>query len=133
MAKELKLTDTQKAQVKAHREKHQAEMKDTMKQLREKQEALMKELQKPDSDKIIVEALKKDLKELNAKRIDGMVEGISEMKQILTPEQQKIMNEKIQKRHEKMKEQMSNKKMHGKDGPPECDDMGNDGPPPPVK
>jgi Spy/CpxP family protein refolding chaperone len=133
MSKELKLNDTQKEQVKAHREKHHTAMKDTMKQLREKEEALKQELQKENTDKSKVEALKSDIKELNAKRIDGMVDAISEMKQILTPEQQKIMNTKMNKMHDRSKSHDGKKEMHKKDGQPECDDMNNDGPPPPDK
>jgi Spy/CpxP family protein refolding chaperone len=127
MSKELKLTDSQKEQVKAHREKHHAAMQDTMKQLREKEVALKAELQKQDTDKTKVETLKNEIKELNSKRIDGMIDGISEMKQILTPEQQKIMNEKMNKRHDKMKKHMGKKDKHGMPGEP-ADEMGGDCP-----
>ena len=132
MAKELNLTDTQKQQVKTHKEKHWTAMKDIFKQLKEKREALLQELQKPDSDKTKIDALKNDLKELNAKRIDAMVEAVSEMKQILTPEQRKIMNENIKKRHEKMKGSADKKGWRGMDAPPEGD-MDDDRPQLPEK
>jgi Spy/CpxP family protein refolding chaperone len=121
MAKELSLTDVQKQQVKAHREKHMATIRDIIKQSREKKEELIQELQKPDTDKTKVDALKNDLKELEAKHIEGMIDRISEMKQILTPEQQKIMNANMKKRHEKMKEHIGKKTIHGMGGHTEGD------------
>lgn len=126
MAKELNLTEAQKKQLDEHKAKHKTQMKDMMTQTMEKNEALRQELQKTDTDKAKVESLKSDLKGLHSKRIDSMTDSVSEMKQILTPEQFQKMNDNMQKRHEKMKKSM--KKMHKKGNP--GGGMGMGGPPP---
>jgi periplasmic protein CpxP/Spy len=125
MAKELGLTDKQKEQIKAHREKCSTEMTENRKLLMEKRRALKDELDKTGTDNAKIDALKKDIKDLQAKDVDSMVDRVSEMKQILTPEQFQKMNKQMEERMKKMKGK-EGKGMHKKEGKHKMGEGGDD-------
>ena len=105
--KQLGLTAEQEAKSKEHKEKHHGEMKAMKEQIRDKKEQMKQELQKADFDVNKVKQINEELKTLMVQIEDHHLEGILEVRQILTPEQfSKFME---------LKESWKNKK--GEDGP----------------
>jgi Spy/CpxP family protein refolding chaperone len=63
-------------------------------EMRQARQALRDELNKPGSDMAVVKKLAGELKNLQARQVDARVEGILDMKKVLTPEQFKAFQEK---------------------------------------
>ncbi len=85
--KQLGLTDEQKARLKEHREKNQAQRKEYYQEIKAKQEQIRQELQNDQFDVNKVRQIHNELKELRSKMEDFRLEGIIEVRQILTAEQ----------------------------------------------
>lgn len=83
----LGLTAEQKEQLQAHKEKHRAEAKSLREEVRAKREEIRQELQKADFDQGKVQQLHSELKALKNQKEDHRLNGILEVRQILTPEQ----------------------------------------------
>jgi len=101
IADELKLDETQKQKVSEHKEKYRGQTREILKSISEKNSELRKELGNNDFDDKKVAAIKNDILALHTKRIDSMIDGIRDLKQILTPEQFTAMNEKIMRGNDK--------------------------------
>ena len=95
---QLGLSEEQRAKIKEHRKKHFAETKELHEQIRGKMEELRKELQKADFDEGKVRAIHSDIKTLRMKEEENRLEGIIEMRKILTPEQYKKFTEMMKER-----------------------------------
>ncbi|OGX06283.1 MAG: hypothetical protein A2Z88_00545 [Omnitrophica WOR_2 bacterium GWA2_47_8] len=108
MYKELGLTPEQQAQLDAHKEKHRGQMKGLHEQIKAKREEVRAELQKPEVDTNKVQQVHNELKALKAQQEDHQLEGVLEVRKILTAEQfQKFMQLKEDwknKRKERFKE-----------------------------
>lgn len=126
MAKELNLSENQKAQIEEHRKANMKEMRDIRKQTTEKNRALKTELDKLNSDKAVINRLMTELKDLHGKQLQSMVDRVMEMKEILTPEQYKKMTESMDKGMKKMQNKIKKHGMGGPDCPPDMDGPGPD-------
>ncbi|MDD3374539.1 MAG: Spy/CpxP family protein refolding chaperone [Candidatus Omnitrophica bacterium] len=104
MEKNLGITEDQSLQLRSHREGHQIKMESLMKQMKEKREALKQELEKADTDQASVEVLSAELKNVQAQMVDERINGISEVKSILTPEQFEEFKGKMNKKERFRKE-----------------------------
>ena len=98
MDKQLNLTYEQKKHIKDHREQHKSTMQSIMKRSMDKRKELMQEIQKSETNQSKIDLLMKDLNELEAKINQEMINGILEMKKVLTPEQFNKMNKMMEKR-----------------------------------
>jgi Spy/CpxP family protein refolding chaperone len=98
MQKKLNLTPEQKARLQEHRKAHKGQGKHHWEQMKQKKEALKQELEKPDMDEAKVKALHAEMQELHRQAADHRLQGILEVRKILTPEQFKQFHEMM---HEK--------------------------------
>ncbi|MCC6543667.1 MAG: periplasmic heavy metal sensor [Nitrospirae bacterium] len=87
MYKQLGLTPLQDKQLKDHRERHRSQMDTLHKEIKAKREQLGDELQKKDFNIHRVQQVHDELKSLKARMEDYRLEGILEVRKILTPEQ----------------------------------------------
>lgn len=135
MDKELGLTADQENKLEEHRKSHREESRQLFEQMRQKREALEVEMEKPDLNMDKINAIHSDLKNVQSKMADQRLEGILEVRKILTPEQFKKFHEITRKNWKRGgKEQIRGKGKgpgygHGPNG-----EMGpgpdEDGPPP---
>ena len=77
-------------------------MKDIRKQLNEKRLAMKAELEKPESDKDVIDQLSSDIKQLTGQQIDLHTAAMLKMKEVLTPDQFKKFLEIMEKRMKNM-------------------------------
>ena len=87
MYQHLGLTPEQDKQLKDHRDRHRSQMDTLQKEIKVKREQLGEELQKTDFDIRKVQQIHGDLKSLKARMEDNRLEGILEVRKILTPDQ----------------------------------------------
>ncbi|MBU9888757.1 MAG: Spy/CpxP family protein refolding chaperone [Candidatus Omnitrophica bacterium] len=85
--KDLDLTPEQKAKVEAQREAQEGLSKPLREQIRTKMQGLHGELSKPASDKAVVNGLVGDINNLKGQLFAQRIDGVLELKQVLTPEQ----------------------------------------------
>ena len=85
--KQLGVTPEQEAQLKANREKHRAEAEALRAQIQDKRGQMRAELQRGEFDEGKVRGLHQELKSLKSQKDDLRLEGIFEVRKILTPEQ----------------------------------------------
>lgn len=100
--KELKLTNTQKEQLRSFRADQQTIRQNIGKQLNEKRAAMRDELAKPESDRNIIDQLSSEIKNLMGQEIDLHTASILKMKEVLTLEQFKKFNGIMEKRRKDM-------------------------------
>ena len=100
--KELNLSPAQREQLKSFRADQQTVMKDIRKQLNEKRLAMKAELEKPESDKDVIDQLSSDIKQLTGQQIDLHTAAMLKMKEVLTPDQFKKFLEIMEKRMKNM-------------------------------
>jgi len=94
MVKELKLSPKQEQQITEQRNKQRQQAEELGQRLKACRDELSRELNKDAPDKSKVHALVAEMKEIMGKRIEQRVERILLLKEILTPEQFKQLNEK---------------------------------------
>ena len=99
------------------------EMRAIRKKTRELHRVLKEELDKPGSDKDKISGLTGELKELHGKQLQAMVDRVTNMKQILTPEQYKKMNEIMNNKMKKMNRKMNKQGLRG--GPEDMHEPGD--------
>jgi len=112
MLKELDLTTEQQEQIKAiHATKGESRKKigTQGKELREK---IKTELDKPVSDKVVLASIVDELTALQRERIQNRIDDVLAVKAILTPEQFKQMQHKIEIKKEAYKELKKMKRQH---------------------
>jgi len=91
--KKLNLTPEQENQLKAHRESHRKQMQTLREQLKAKRDQIRAELQKSDFNIEEVQKTHGELKALKSQVEDLRLQGILEVREILTPEQFNKFNE----------------------------------------
>jgi Spy/CpxP family protein refolding chaperone len=101
MHAKLGLDADQQAKLEAHRKDHREEGRALRESLREKRAALRAELEKTSLDEPRVRALHEELKALDARAADHRLNGVLEVRKILTPEQFKKFQEMFHERLEK--------------------------------
>jgi Spy/CpxP family protein refolding chaperone len=102
IARELNLTESQKQQMAQQRTKEKEQGRVLREEMKAVRDELTKELDKDKPDRVRISSIISQMKELIGRRIEQRVEGILSMKQVLTPEQFKKLNEKT-KRFERPK------------------------------
>ena len=90
---QLGLSPDQQKKLKEHRQAHRQEMRTLRESLRTKRESLRAELEKPDLNEGIVKSLSEELKTLQNRLADLRLDGILEVRKILSPEQFKKFGE----------------------------------------
>lgn len=118
MYKELNLTPEQQAKLEANRKVEREKMQQTFTVLREKQTKLQEALSNPGATKASIEPIVNEMKLLQAQMIDNRVNGILEVKKILTPDQFAKFTQKMQGLKEKMQGRMQ-KHWGDRENPPE--------------
>jgi Spy/CpxP family protein refolding chaperone len=104
MHHELGLSDDQREALKSHKEEHREDMKALREQLSVKREALREEMQKDDFDAGRVRMINDEIKRLTNEMADHRLEGILEVREILTPEQYSRFQEMKESRKDDWKE-----------------------------
>ncbi len=85
--KQLDLNPEQEKQLNAHRKRHREEGKGLHKSIRAKREAMKEELQKQELDMEKIYKIHSELKDIQSNKADHRLEGILEVRKILTTEQ----------------------------------------------
>ena len=85
--KQLDLSPEQEEQLKAHRKNHRGQGKEFRENMKAKKEAIRNELQKEELNVENVYTIHKELKDLLIQKADHRLEGILEVRKILTAEQ----------------------------------------------
>ena len=85
--KDLNLTEAQKKALEENKQARREEMKSLFSQMKEKREAIRTELQKNELNIGKITQINNELKILSAQMLDRRLEGILEVRKILTPEQ----------------------------------------------
>lgn len=98
MNKELGLTKEQAQKLRAHRQSQRQANQGLWKEMQSKREALRAELEKTNVDSGKVKALNEELKVLHDKMADQRLNGVLEVRKILTAEQFKKLRELGEKR-----------------------------------
>jgi len=103
LAKELNLSEEQEAQLKECRQARMETVKTLHEELVQEMEKLRAELEKPVTDKRSIARISTRLKILKGEMFDQRIEGILELKEVLTPEQFQQLSEKRKAKREKFK------------------------------
>ncbi len=85
--KQLDLSPEQETQLIAHRDKHKEQDKNTHENIRIKREEIKNELQKQELNIAKINKINSELKSIKSKKDDYKLEGILEVRNILTAEQ----------------------------------------------
>lgn len=109
MQKELGLTKEQQEKLDANRKAQKEQMQVLRKTKQEKMEALRQELQKEQMEEAKINQLNGEIKQLQSQLSDLRINSVMEVRKILTPEQFKKFNAKMEKRRHEMKEKMKDK------------------------
>jgi Spy/CpxP family protein refolding chaperone len=98
MAKELGLSADQEKQLKDSRKAHREKGEELRKEMQGKREAMKAELEKPSLDMSRINSLQAEIKDLQGKMDDNRLDGILQVRKILTADQFKKFDEMIAKR-----------------------------------
>jgi len=109
LMREIGLTREQQERIKALKEEYREKGEDLREQLKTKRIGLRDELNKPQSDKAVLRKLVDETADLYRKRTEFRVEGVLEMKKVLTPGQFELLNEKMEIRKEVRRQLMEHK------------------------
>ena len=112
MTEKLDLSEEQKEQLNTHRGRQKARMKELKKELKTTHEALRKELKNCDSDESAIKSTVTRLKKVQAQLLDQKVDNFLAMREILTPEQFRKMNELREERRKQRLEKKQGRKKH---------------------
>ena len=102
--KDINLSEAQKKALEENRKGRKEEMKSIFSQIKEKKEAIRNELQKNELNIGKITQINNELKILDTQMLDRKLEGILEVRKILTPEQFKKFMAKMDQRQEHFKE-----------------------------
>ncbi|MEI7999073.1 MAG: Spy/CpxP family protein refolding chaperone, partial [Candidatus Omnitrophota bacterium] len=84
---QLNLSDTQKTQIEANKQKQKEQMKFIFEQMKTKKEEMRQELMKPNLDINRINGIQSQLKVVHSQMMDQRLNSILEVRKILTPEQ----------------------------------------------
>jgi Spy/CpxP family protein refolding chaperone len=109
MYKDLGITDEQKKLLEANQTKHREQTKALYAQMRQKGTLLQQELEKKELNMQVITQTNNEIKQIQAQMLDDRLESILEVRKILTPEQFKKFEDKINERMEHFKNQSRGK------------------------
>lgn len=115
MVKDLGLSEEQQAQMKEHKETQKQSTMETRKRIKAAREELKAELEKYDSDQGKIEALTNEIAEGQKAMMQQRTQGVAAMKEILTEEQYKQLQDKRTAKKEEWKGKKG-KHQHSHDG-----------------
>jgi len=95
--KELKLTEEQKKLLNDNKNKHREQMKAIFQQKKDKMTLIREEIQKDELNMGKITQINNELKDLDSKMLDLMLQGILDVRRILTAEQFKKFMEQAEK------------------------------------
>lgn len=101
---DLNLTDTQKKALEENKKARREAMKTLFNDMKEKRAAMREELQRDELNIGKITQINNELKILSAQMLDHRLEGILEVRKILTPEQFRKFMAKTEGRQERFKE-----------------------------
>ncbi len=107
---ELELSPEQQEQIRSSRQAHRKEVKQLRQSIGAARQGLRDELEKAEPNEVKIKSLTAKLKKLLGKQIEQRVEGVLEMREILTPEQYQEFQGKLNQGREKMKKHFQEKK-----------------------
>ena len=93
----LRLTPQQQQTLDKNKQDHRNQMRTLLKKLREAMKTMREELQKPAVDRLQINAIHTEMKGMMSALADLRLEGIMKIREILTPEQHRIMLEEFRK------------------------------------
>ena len=99
----LGLTEGQKKLLEENRKKSRGREEVLFKEMRGKMELIRRELQNDTLNMEVIYQINNDLKQIQAQMLDDRLEGILEVRKILTPEQFKMFNVKMEERFKHFK------------------------------
>ena len=102
--RDLNLSEDQKKLLEENKKARREEMRSLFSQMKEKREAIRNELQRDELNIGKITQINDELKILSAQMLDHRLEGILEVRKILTPEQFKKFMMKVGQRQERFKE-----------------------------
>lgn len=94
--KELNLTDEQKQKLEEKGREHKDGAQHLRNDMRELKEALRQELEKESLDMAKINQIQGQIKEKQSQMMDNRLEGVLELRGVLTPDQYKEFTEKMQ-------------------------------------
>jgi Spy/CpxP family protein refolding chaperone len=97
IVKELKLSPEQQQQIVEQRKKEREQAQQIREKLKATRDELSRQLDKENPDKAKVYSLVSEMKELIGKRIEQKVDRILSLREILTPEQFRKLNERTKR------------------------------------
>jgi len=103
MYDKLDLSEEQRQALKKNKEGHRDEMQSLREEIKAKRESLQAEMQKADFNADKVKSINEEIKALQNKMSDQRLEGVLEVREILTPEQFSKFNELKESHHENWK------------------------------
>jgi len=112
MFEELGITEEQKQALKVHRESHRGEMNALREQIKEKRKAFRQALEDPNVDEGAITATNNEIKTLTNSLADNRLDGVLEVRKILTPQQFQKFNEMKKKRNSKRRGESKGSRHH---------------------
>jgi Spy/CpxP family protein refolding chaperone len=110
---EIGITADQQKKIKKLKDKHKGQAQKVRSQMKAKKEAIRNELNKPDSNDKKIRGLVDESTDLYRRQTELRIEGIRDIKNVLTPEQFEILQRKLEIKKEvrkQMKKQKRGKK-----------------------
>lgn len=98
--RELNLTDEQKQKLEENRKTHRDDAKDLFKNMKELRTAMRQELEKESLDMARINQIQSQIKDANEQMMDNRLQGILEVRGVLTPEQFKKFSAKMHEHRE---------------------------------
>ena len=115
--KELNLTDEQKKALEENKNQHRAEFKALFENMRAKRDLMREELQKDALNMDKVNQIEGELKQLQSQMSDQRLQGILEVRKILTPEQFKKFMANMEEHKGRFDREGKGQKNDSKKGP----------------
>jgi len=103
MTADLGLTEAQQKQIEDQHASMKQRQEEIFKGIETKRNELRAELDKPELDRARIDQLTNELSALSAQKVKTRVEGILEIRTILTPEQFKALHQKMEEKREAFK------------------------------
>lgn len=100
----LGLTDGQKKVLEENRKKYREKEEALFREMREKMELIRSELQNDTLNMEIIYQINNEIKKTQAQMLDDRLEGILEVRKVLTPKQFKMFNAKMEERYRHFRE-----------------------------
>ncbi|MDD5216594.1 MAG: periplasmic heavy metal sensor [Candidatus Omnitrophica bacterium] len=111
MTADLGLTEAQQKQIEDQHASMKQRQEEIFKGIETKRSELRAELDKPELDRARIDQLTNELSAFSAQKVKNRVEGILEIRTILTPEQFKQLHQKMEEKREAFKAKWKN---HGR-------------------